>query len=373
MARSMFVGALLLALGMTVTSCAPAGGPAGEGAPGRFLAAASTPPSSACADVADRGERMKCRLDRLTAEGTRTAEVLASPPWSGLLSPAQREGVERARARLQHQRARVRPEELKALTRKRDSACQPVECDPDLHPGCAPVDGDGICGPGEDCLELLRDGVGDDVQPCSPMHGNRREECVLTCEDAAVCREETNLDDDLTAELEGAYDDVTASLGEVNAALPEVAPAVRSLLTAQVGTDPCALDADGLSRQSHILVATARLSAVGARGVADIAERICDQEAFGFNCASCCAPFETAAGLLAVASELVSFMEGNINSATIDAAFACVGALNAAVNGQVAQLEELERGLDRIDAVQAEVIRLLNTPPGVRPLYPVLP
>lgn len=338
--------------------------------PGAAYAPGSEVAAGPCDGASDRGQRLKCRLDLLVEKGTRTADVLGAPPYADLLTQGQRDGIASAKRRLEVQRARIGPDLLKAMGRKRDAACRVVECDPALHPACAPVDGDGICGKGEDCLEVIGDGAGDDVQPCSPMHGRNREPCVVTCEDEPVCREDSNIDEDVAAELEGVYDQMIEGLEEVNEVLPAAAPALRLALADAGGEDPCALHAEGLERTHHALVAMARIGATTFRTGADVAERLCDQVVFGFNCAACCVALETSAGLLAATSELVATMEGTINSATIDAAFSCVGALSGIVDAQAARLTELEGALGRIEALQAEVVRLLQTPPGRRPNYP---
>jgi hypothetical protein len=182
-------------------------------------------------------------------------------------------------------------------------------------------------------------------------------------------QDEDNVDDDLSAELEGVFDEMKGHAREMNNSLQEVSSLMYSLRLNQDPNDPCPLDTEGLSRTSAKLYALAKGAAVGARGGADIAERLCDQQVM-MNCAACCAPGEVIAGALDAAWTAIEITEGTINSATIDTALSCVAKLKKSASDNTTKLLQIENDLKAIEQTQSLAIEWLNTPQGQRPYFP---
>lgn len=375
--------ALLVAgVGVGALGCSSEGGQTSSSvaAPALLATAESTPvaaPKPTTGDCSDptltRRQRVECKFAALADQGIATADAITTSSMSERLSPAQRQAVANVKGRLQKEKVRG-ADRLASLSRKRDARCPLAECDATLFPACAAGDGDGICEAGESCLEVMGDGIGDDQQPCAPTKGARREECVLVCDDEAVCRDDENLDPELQAHLEGELDEATSHAKVVERGVQTAAKATTSALAAlgeaEAADDPCAVDFHGQHRASDEVAKWHKIAAVASRGVADVAERACDQAVLGFNGASGCWPFEAIAGLAAVASELIEGAGDVVDSATLDAALACVDAVNQKAAGNEAELELVQEALERVEGTQAEIVQLLLTPPGLRPGFP---
>ena len=315
-----------------------------------------------CSWCSTKGETLKCKFDLMTEEGQKTIDELQQPPYNGLLPPAQLEGLKKARDNMDRGKDRLKADDFHLMAKKKDTACQWVES---TTAGARHND-DGVCDlQHEDCAEVPDDGIGNDDGICKPLHGKKREVCVQICDEEAVLLDESNVDDDTVAELEGIFDNLAKHSKEVNNGLPQAA---RSLLAAPLigdPNDPCEIDAQGLSRTNDTLKALARGAATGARGGAEIAERFCDQLAAA-NCGACCAPGEAVAGALEAASTAIELIEETINSATIDAALACVKDIKTTSGNSNARLVLIQSNLDAAQAEQAEILRLLTTPLGQR-------
>lgn len=315
-----------------------------------------------CSWCSTKGETLKCKFDLMTKEGQKTIDELQQPPYNDLLPPAQLEGLKKARDNMDRGKDRLKADDFHLMAQKRATACQWVES---TAPGARHND-DGVCDlKHEDCAEVPDDGIGNDDGICKPLNGKKREVCVQICDEEAVLLDESSVDDDTAAELEGIFDNLAQHSKEVSEGLPQAAmgllatPHVRNL------SDPCEIDAQGLSRTNDTLKALARGAATGARGGADIAERFCDQ-LVAANCGACCAPGEAVAGALEAASTAIDLIEETINSATIDAALACVKAIKTTSGNSNAKLELIQLHLDAAQAEQAEILRLLTTPLGQR-------
>jgi hypothetical protein len=329
-------------------------------------ARAQCDPAVGCSGCATKGERLECKFDSLMDEGKKTIDELQKPPYDTLLPPAQLEGLAKTRENLDRGKSRLQSEDFHLLAKKKETTCQLVESS---EPGADHND-DGVCDPNppakEDCAEVIGDGIGDDDGICSPLKGKKREVCVQICDEEAVLQDESNVDDEKAAELEGIYDNLVEHSKEVNDGLPQAGALILATSATSDPNDPCAIDAQGLSRTTALLRSLARGAAVGARGGADISERLCDQVVFGFNCAACCAPGEAIAGGLQAASTSIEMIEETINSATIDAALTCVAAMKQTAGDNNAMLLQIQAGLGQAQFEQAEIIHLLKTPLGQR-------
>ena len=326
-------------------------------------AQAQCDPGGGCSGCATKGEKLKCKFDTMVEEGKKTIDELQKPPYDTLLPPAQVEGLEQIKENLNRGKGRLQPDDFHLLAKKKETTCQLVES---TEAGASHND-DGVCDPkNEDCAEVIGDGIGDDDGICWPLKGKKREVCVQICDEEATLLDESNVDDEKAAELEAIYDNLVEHSKEVNGGLPQAAAMILSTQATIDPNDPCQIDAQGLSRTSAFLRSLARGAAVGARGGADISERLCDQVAFGFSCGACCAPGEAIAGALQAASTAIEMIEETINSATIDAALDCVAAMKQTAGNNNGMLMQIQSNLAEVQAEQAEIIRLLKTPLGQR-------
>jgi hypothetical protein len=317
-------------------------------------------PNIDCTSCSTKGERMKCKFDALSNEGSTLLEKLNGPPFAGVQTPASLDGLQRSKDRLEKEKGRLQADDFRLLTKKKETSCQILEA----------VYEDGVCGPGEDCAEVIGDGIGNDDGICKPKNGKKREVCVQICDDEASLQDETNIDDDLSIELEGIFDEMRGHTKEMNDSLQEVSTLMTRLEVSEDPDDPCPLDTGGLSRTSSLLYLAARTAAVSSRGGADIAERLCDQQVI-MNCAACCAPGEVIAGALEAAWTAIEITESTINSSTIDTALSCVAKLKRSASDNTAQLVKIENDLKIMEQSQIMMIDLLNTPQGQRTNFPI--
>lgn len=367
------------------------------------LPARAVPPVPAVCDQADVGERLKCKHDNAIAQQDHMVGVIEGSPLSDLLTDAQMTGLSNARNRAVRAAGRANPSDFKTLSRKRNVTCQIQEFS---------GDGDGVCESkmNEQCLEVIGDGIGDDVQPCR-LTGppGQREVCAEICDEQAINENEDNFDEEFAADMEQIYDDVTNQTMEANEVLETEALSMPSLRALAVSGNSCSFASGGLTRVPFVAFVVVKTLAVTTRGVADIAERGCDQTAFGFNGGAVCIATETIASLAAIAWNAVDEIEGTLDSLTIDAMLACardtrteigmvmnqLGALQGGiggvqgeigdVKGEVAALQtnlangflglqnDLSQTRSELKLLLEETIRLLKTPQGQRSGFNQLP
>jgi hypothetical protein len=314
-------------------------------------------------------------------------------------------------------RGRTPADEFKQLTKKSKTTCQILEIAGDNM-----GDDDGVCTGNEDCVEVTGDQIGDDDGICRPRNGRNREACVEICDEEAINSDPGNFDDDPTQpslgkDVEEQLDDITGQYVELNQLLEQEAQ-VRAAAGILAGSgDPCAavIAARANVRTFAFLVGVAG----GTRMGADIAERFCDQTAFGVNTAAVCSVIEGIAGAAQITASIFQFGDSSVDSDTADASFAClkslsgnlgalstnvgalstdVGALstdlgvlstdvrgigsavgdgnaalasvNARIDGLQQQLNGLRQMVDGVRGQVAEVRQLLSTPQGQREGFP---
>lgn len=327
--------------------------------------AAECSPDDKCVNCTDKSERIKCKFDRMADEGKKMLETMEGVP--DLFTPAQLHGIGKAKERMGREKGRLKPDDFKILTKKRSANCQLVE-----YSG----DGDGVCDPkppaNEDCAEVIGDGIGDDDGICWPLKGKKREVCVQICDEEAVLVDESAMDDNSVAELEGVYDTLTGHAEEVAETIPETASLVYAL--SKVTTeDPCELQTT-LERYSYDEYKKARWAAIGSRAAADVAERFCDQawpSFFGaFSGAAACAAVEGVATGMSLWWQVISFNEAALDELTLDATIACASQAASGSNQTGEMIQSVQTTLDDVRAQNAEIIRLIKLPPGQRVGYP---
>ncbi|MEN8161257.1 MAG: hypothetical protein ABFS41_14390 [Myxococcota bacterium] len=326
----------------------------------RVAGAAPCDPDNKCTGCADTSERLKCKFDRMAGKGKETMELLET---SNVLSPAQVQGLGKAKERMDRERGRVKSEDFRVLTKKRSANCQLVEFS---------GDGDGVCDPKtEQCAEVLDDSIGDDDGICDPMKGKKREACVQICDEEALLVDESVIDDDAAIELEGMYDTLTSHAEEVGETIPETASLVRALSSVQTD-DPCVLQTT-LQRHSFDAYKKARWAAVGSRAATDVAERFCDYVSggfFAFSVSVACVAGESIALAMATWWEVVDDIEATLDALTLDAAIACAAEAADGADQTGAMIQSVQTSLGEVRAQNAEILRLIKIPPGQREEFP---
>ncbi len=324
--------------------------------------AADCSPDNKCMGCTDKSERIKCKFDRMADEGKKMLEALEGVP--DLFTPAQLHGIGKAKERMEREKGRLKPDDFKNLTKKRSANCQLVE-----YSG----DGDGVCDPKtEQCAEVIGDGIGDDNGICDPMKGKKREVCVQICDEEAILVDESAMDDNSVAELEGMYDTLTGHAEEVAETIPETAALLHAL--SEVTTeDPCELQT-ALQRYTHDAYKKARWAAVGSRAATDVAERFCDQAIWAFfgsfSGSAVCAATEGVALAMNTWWGVINTNEATLDALTLDATIACASQAASGANQTGTLIQNVQTALDNALAQSAEILRLIRTPPGQREDYP---
>jgi hypothetical protein len=318
-------------------------------------------PEDNCANCPDKSERLKCKFDIMAEEGKKTMQMLQDAP--GLLTPAQYSGMTKAKERMDREKNRLKPDDFKVLAKKRSANCQLIE---------ASGDGDGVCDPkvGEICVEVLDDGIGDDDGTCSPMTGKKREVCAQICDEEAILLDESAMDEDAVAEIEGMYDTLTGHIKEVNETVPETIRLIQTLGT--VGDDPCVLQTS-LTRNPYETYKKAKWAAMGTRAAADVAERFCDQTLgfwISFTVGSACIVAETAVTGLNTWWAVVDSVEAEMDAITLDATLGCARNSAIATENTGEMITDVQGMLTVVNTKNEEIIHLIQTPPGQREQYP---
>ncbi len=319
-------------------------------------------PNNNCVNCGDQSERLKCKFDRVANKGKRTMELLEGVP--GLLTPAQAHGMTIAKERMDREKVRTKPEDFKLLAKKKSANCQLLE---------ASGNGDGVCDPNTElCAEVLKDGIGNDDGICSPLHGTKREVCVQICDEEAVLLDDSALDDNAVAELEGMYDTLAGHLEEVNETVPETAALMQTLATVTLD-DPCVLQTT-LKRNTYDTYKKAKWAAMGSRAAADVAERFCDQNYggfwFSFTVGAACVVAEAAVLGLNVWWDTVDVVEAELDAIGLDATIACARQSARETNNTGEMIQGVRQTLSDVRSQNQEILGLVKMPPGQRTEYP---
>lgn len=284
-----------------------------------------------CDTVVDDGERLKCKHQRIIGQQERLVGNMRDN-YSGEIGVDLLDRMERAQIRAQRAADRMDAKAYKRLARKQNLVCETKEwIDPN-----GPIEGDqdGICEANEPCEEVVGDQIGDDIQPCT-SHGRNKEVCVQVCGDGSApsslsppgtevligAEEET--DPELMAEIEQSFDDTAGTLDDLNGFLEDNAGSfalmMENLRAAGGASTVCTYSADWQSIVIPILSGCKAANAL-ARGVADVAERFCDQTAFGANTAAICATVEGIVSVINIAvvafEGVVSGLQANLQTST---------------------------------------------------------
>lgn len=350
------------------------------------LAAAKRECETEIPDKTKFNERIACRAENATVA---LESLIDTAEFAPALTPRQLAHLKAAKDRVN--KARQRSQELesfKQLTKRASGACFVVECtDPSK---CKTGNGDGVCQKGEDCLEVLGDQIGDDVQPCKKTgKKSEREVCVEMCD----VEDEENFDGGTAEDVEGALEDLSDLVEEADADL-----SIRVRIWAQARTDSRAAAAsqcdDIFSKMSIADYATLQGLQAGAHA-AELAHLICEsvgeQSVLGSNAAAVCAVTAGIAGALQAVFDGLSLEADNVDGENMEQLAKCVEELDddlSNITGKLDMLsgsvESIGDGIEQHDedikkllaAVQdglnqnynalLDVVRLMHTPLGRR-------
>jgi hypothetical protein len=313
--------------------------------------------SSDCNELVDKGERLKCKHGNMLYEQKRVIENLEL--HFGEVVPAEDfERLRKAHIRAKKTKDRTTAKNFKSLGKKKPSTCDYAEL---LDDGKG--DDDGICEPGERCKELIGDGLGDETQPCK-LKGKNREVCEEICE-GSVDEMESDIDEAYLDDLEENYDDVTKQLKDANDTMENngemFAAVVNAVLTSYPPHASCQPSPDWLAYGEVLSMTILKQISVGLRGIADIAERGCDQTGAGFNCATCCVVLEGAASVAAVTVETVDGIHKLIRWGVDSTTQSCLSAVSADLQETKAKLTAVTASASSNGNQLADVVQDINT------------
>ncbi len=324
-----------------------------------------------CSDP-DKGQRIKCQTDGLLdAAESSVDEAIAM----GILTEKQKTNLKNSLERGRKHSARTGGAGFKGLARKTEVGCAlkqlslaaAIDYGVTGHPQWkGEGDADGVCdtspGSKESCEEILGDQLGDDDGLCWPRTGKKKEACVQLCDSEALVANDDNFDDERSEDIQVAILEATEATEAAAASLAQAAGVLRTmeLLRASAqGVDACTI----LPGTRTPLPDGLRYSVVAARGVANISDKFCNQDAVGFNGASACAVFETILYTVEQVLEAIDDKNNEVTTQTIDLTRDCVEQIAKDVGETKAEVLEVKRLVQK-------TIRLLRTPQGRREGFP---
>ena len=296
----------------------------------------------------DIGERIKCKHGKLLGEQKKVIDNLEIN-FGGVVPAGDFERLRKSHGRAAKSNNRMDGKKFKSLGKKNQGECQIAE-----YSG----NGNGICEPGEKCLEVDGDGIGDDNGICK-LKGKKKEVCVEVCEgDTDVMEDDTDLE--YLTDLEENYDDVTKNLEDANAMMVNnpvvMASMAMPLLTTYEPSAACKASIDWLTYGEVLTMTIMKQISVGLRGVADIAERGCDQTGAGFNCATCCIVAEGAASVMALVVETTDGIFKLVKWGFDNTSQNCLGSLSADLQETKAVLKTVAITTGKSDAKLTGVV-----------------
>jgi len=204
------------------------------------------------------------------------------------------------------------------------------------------------CVSGEDCEEVIGDGIGNDDGKCK-LQGNNREVCVQVCQqplstDADTYDPEQAFDtENGLEELAGALIDATAETRRAKDRMAE------RYAVAQGRDNECAQFQFDLAPTAVALqVAQVAKNASGA--AFNGCSVVCNQDAFGWNCEAACLAFAIIDGVLNGINDALSIADGSNGSAQLDRVARCaeqldteIAGISSTVEGNAAAIDGLEQ------------------------------
>ena len=244
------------------------------------------------------------------------------------------------------------------------------------------------CTQGEDCEEVIGDGIGDDDGVCR-LRGNNREVCVTVCQQPLPSDEE-EYDPGFTAETEKGLDELEVAL---NDATEEVRKSTQRMLAMFAARPPGQPLTACEQYQFDLFPGYGFMQ--GAQVVKNISNAatdgcgvVCDQDAFGWNCKGACLIFVIVDGIINSVHDGFALKDDDNGSNQLDAVARCttelssdIASISGAVGGTQESLDEVNVRLDAIEASLAAlhgsmqqrfdgVDQQLCTPQGQRTCFP---
>jgi len=330
------------------------------------MAASSPPPRAACSDP-DLGERLKCKLGNVISQQEETANMLDQ---MADIPDAQKTAILSKKDRSRSAFDRSDPADFKQFAKKKNPGCQIAE-DPN-----GSGDHDGICKGNEDCLEVIGDQIGDDVQPCrSKGKPSEREVCVQICDTEAVDSNPDNFDETGRGkDLEDELDDTVSQYEVLNQVLDQVL-VLRAPRPISLSGGAC--DTTLAGRTGNGLLWASLGAKLVAETVENVSDKFCNQDVLGNNAATACAIVVIVSSVATDTWEVLDNIDGNRDSDGIDASYACLKEVSTSVgkgNGKVdaidAKVDALDQQVKMLRQQMDELKLLLLTPQGKRGGFP---
>lgn len=330
--------------------------------------AMTAPPTPGACNDSDLGERIKCKFGNVLSQQEETAGMLNQ---MSEIPDAQKTALENQKERNMRVLGRSDAADFKQLAKKKDPQCQVAE-DPNGN-----GDHDGICKGNEDCLEVIGDQIGDDVQPCRRTgNPHDREVCVQMCDAEAVASEPDNFDESGRGnDLEEELDQATEQYEVLNQMLGQVVAMKASLPLSLTGVTACSAALPG--RTNDTVMWASLIAKLAMETIADVSDKFCNQDVLGNNAATACAVVVILKAAAVDTWEVLDEIDGNKDSDVIDTSFECLKELNTSVGDGNAAIDSIEAKVDdlgqQVMSLQQkldEVMVLLLTPPGRRSGYP---
>jgi len=372
--------------------------------------ATAAPPKKDCSDTTefpDAYSRVKCRHDAVADQLAYTADEVFVPGTElhGRVKPSRLAHIGDSGQRGKRAKDKRTPADFKKMAKsevrgnRKGGHLVPLTDFDDI----TPPGGDGICDyeqgdTNAQCAAIELDGNGD-LQACNPKKKNKGKGkggsdkfAGLECDLAFDPEEAANADEEMEMEMAaeqleatfGAVEDDLVEMNEhldnVNAALPAFAGFLRA-----TQADPCnpPQPTPGLSEAAAAL----RGLVAAGQGASAIADSASGQTVVVLGSGGNGRAFATIANAAAMVIELAYITLDEIVGAETSALQAATMACVAQVAGQVAALQALmiQQHLEimanddentaaiqtRLNEVEAELSRLLNTPSGRRDDFPV--
>jgi hypothetical protein len=224
------------------------------------------------------------------------------------------------------------------------------------------------CEAGENCEEVIGDGIGDDDGICE-MHGPHREVCTQVCQQP-VQDDEDNYDPNIAADTEQDLDEVETVINDATTAIDEATAKMRAAYASRPpGFDATDCDQYLYGRFPGPAVLQATQIAKNITGAAfNGCSVTCNQDAFGWNCEAACLGLAIIDGIANGINDGFSVADNKNSSEQADHMARCttqlhteVGSISTAVNGNQASLDEVTLRLAEVSAKLDSLTEQLNT------------
>ena len=320
------------------------------------LPSAALGQAAECDSETDSGQRLKCKHDKLLDEQDALVGKMQPFVDADLITQAEFERLGRAKNRARGAAERADAKHFKKLSKKNQKICDEYA---ELL-GDGKGNDDGICEPGETCEEVLGDGIGNDDGACK-LKGANREACVQIGDCAGAGDElEDETDEGSQEEWETAYDDAISQFAEANAAIETAGPALASrvnrLLTASNPAAACEASIDWFEYGQILAVTIAKQLTVGTRGIADVAERGCDQTVAGFSGSGVCAALEAVASVAAVFTETLEGILAIVDWGIQNTTDSCLESLSSDLQDALGQIALIKAAASSTEANTAMLL-----------------